>query len=112
VARFHGAADADEAQKDFMARVSERAVPTDLPAKILFVDAAGLRLANLLKEVGLAASTSEAYRKIEEGAVRIDGNRVSDRALTLFAGADQVVQVGTRRFARVKLEARPPQALE
>jgi tyrosyl-tRNA synthetase len=110
VARFHGGAAADEAQKDFMARVSERAVPTDLPAKILHVDAVGLRLANLLKEAGLAASTSEAYRKIEEGAVRIDGNRVTERALMLFAGADHVFQLGSRRFVRVKLEARLRQA--
>jgi tyrosyl-tRNA synthetase len=106
VARFHGVAEAEQAQKDFMARVSERSVPTDLPPKTVLVDAPGVRLGNLLKEAGLVASTSEANRKIEEGAVRIDGARVTDRGLTLAAGADHVLQVGTRRFARVKLEAR------
>ncbi|MGH8270147.1 MAG: S4 domain-containing protein, partial [Steroidobacteraceae bacterium] len=103
-ARFHGAAEAERAERDFLARVSERAVPTDLPPKPLQVDAAGIRLPALLKAAGLAPSTSEATRKIEEGAVRIDGERVSDRTLVLRAGADHVLQVGSRRFARVKLE--------
>jgi tyrosyl-tRNA synthetase len=104
VARFHGAAAAGEAQRAFLARVSERAVPADLPPKCLPVGAGGLRLPNLLKAAGLASSTSEANRKIEEGAVRIDGERVTDRALTLRAGADVVLQIGSRRSARIKLK--------
>jgi tyrosyl-tRNA synthetase len=103
-ARFHDAAAAERAQRDFLARVSDKAVPQDLPVKVLAVEAAGLRLANLLKEAGLAASTSEANRKIEEGAVRIDGVKVGDRGLTLKAGAEHVFQLGARRFARVRLE--------
>ena len=103
-ARFHGAGAATAAQREFLARVSERTVPADLPPKVVPVDAAGMRLANLLKASGLAASTSEANRKIEEGAVRIDGVRTTDRALTLRAGSDHVLQVGSRRFARIKLE--------
>jgi tyrosyl-tRNA synthetase len=104
VARFHDAAAAERARRNFIARVSEKAVPEDLPLKVVAVDAAGLRVANLLKEAGLAASTSEANRKIEEGAVRIDGTRISDRGLTLKAGAEHVFQVGTKRFARLRLE--------
>jgi tyrosyl-tRNA synthetase len=104
VGRFHDAAAAERAQRSFIARVSEKAVPQDLPLKVVSVQGPGLRLANLLKEAGLAGSTSEANRKIEEGAVRIDGARVSDRALTLKAGAEHVLQVGAKRFARVKLE--------
>jgi tyrosyl-tRNA synthetase len=107
VARFHDAAGADRAQKNFMSRVSEKEVPQDLPVKVIAVDAAGLRIANLLKEAGLAGSTSEANRKIEEGAVKIDGARVSDRALMLKAGAEHVFQLGARRFARVRLEPKP-----
>ena len=103
-ARFHGSEAAAAAQRDFLARVSERAVPADLPPRVVPVDAAGMRLANLLKAAGLAASTSEANRKIEEGAVRIDGVRATDRALALKAGADHVLQVGSRRFARIKLQ--------
>jgi tyrosyl-tRNA synthetase len=104
VARFHDAAAAERAQRNFTARVSEKAVPQDLPVKVVPVETGGLRLANLLKEAGLAASTTEARRKIEEGAVRIDGARVSDLALTLKAGAEHVLQVGAKRFARVRLE--------
>jgi tyrosyl-tRNA synthetase len=106
VARFHDAAAAERAQRNFTARVSEKAVPQDLPLKVVPVEAAGLRLANLLKEAGLAGSTSEANRKIEEGAVRIDGARVSDKGLTFKAGAEHVLQVGAKRFARVRLEPR------
>jgi tyrosyl-tRNA synthetase len=103
-ARFHDAAAAERAQRAFTSRVSDKAVPADLPLQVLAVEAAGIRLANLLKEAGLAASTSEANRKIEEGAVRIDGARVTDRGLTLAAGAEHVFQVGSRRFARLKLD--------
>ena len=108
VARFHDAAAAERAQREFIARVSEKAVPTDLPAKVILVGPEGLRIANVLKEVGLAASTSEANRKIDEKAVKVDGTRVSDRGLTLQAGADHVLQIGSHRFARVKLEPAKP----
>ncbi len=104
VARFHDAAAAERAQRGFIQRVSEKALPDDLPVKVITVDAAGLRIANLLKEAGLAASTSEANRKLDEGAVRIDGVRVSDRGLTLGAGAEHVFQIGAKRFARLRLE--------
>ncbi len=104
-ARFHDAAAAQAAQQGFMSRVSDKAVPTDLVPVAIQVDAAGLRIANVLKAAGLAASTSEANRKIDEGAVKLDGVRVSDRGLTLHAGADHVLQVGTRRYARVQLVA-------
>ena len=107
VARFHDAAAAERAQRNFMSRVSDKEVPQDLPAKVIPVDGQGVRIANLLKEAGLAASTSEANRKIEEGAVKIDGVRVSDRGLILKAGAEHVFQLGAKRFARVRLEAKP-----
>jgi len=104
VARFHDAAAADDAQRDFIARVSEKGVPADLPPKVVPVDAAGIRLGALLKEAGLAASSSEANRKIDEGAVRIDGAKATDRSLMLMPGADHVFQLGSKRFARLKLE--------
>jgi tyrosyl-tRNA synthetase len=107
VTRFHDSQAAERAQRDFIARVSEKAVPTDLEPKIVRVDGAGIRIANALKEGGLAASSSEANRKIEEGAVKVDGTRVADRSLTFSAGADHVFQVGTRRFARLKFEPKP-----
>ena len=104
VARFHSRAAAEAAQRDFIARVSEKAVPTDLEARVVLVEAGGLRVANVLKEAGLAASTSEANRKIEEGAVKVNGTRVSDKGLAFKAGEDHVFQVGSRRFARVRFE--------
>jgi tyrosyl-tRNA synthetase len=104
VGRFHGAGGAEHARREFLARVSERTVPADLEPKVLAVEAEGLKLPGVLKAAGLAASTSEATRKIEEGAVRIDGERIADRALVLKAGADHVLQIGSRRFARVRLE--------
>ncbi|HEY3785523.1 MAG TPA: tyrosine--tRNA ligase [Steroidobacteraceae bacterium] len=104
VGRFHDSQAAETAQKDFIARVSQKEVPSDLEAQTVFVEGAGLRLANVLKSAGLAASTSEANRKIDEGAVRIDGVRATDRNLTLAAGADHVFQVGSRRFARLRLQ--------
>jgi tyrosyl-tRNA synthetase len=107
VARFHGAAAAEQAQAEFTARFREKALPTDLATITVAVGPDGIRIANLLKEVGLAASTSEANRKIDEGAVKVDGARISDRGLVFAAGADHVFQIGSRRIARLKLAARP-----
>jgi len=103
VARFHGPAASELALVNFIARFREKALPTDLVPKVLAVDQAGLRIANVLKEGGLSSSTSEANRKIDEGAVRIDGQRVTDRSLILVPGADHVFQVGSRHFARLQL---------
>jgi tyrosyl-tRNA synthetase len=106
VARFHDVGAAERAQRDFISRVSEKAVPTDLEPRTVLVDASGIRIANALKEGGLASSTSEANRKIEEGAVKVDGARISDRGLTFHAGADHVFQLGSRRFARLKFQSK------
>jgi tyrosyl-tRNA synthetase len=103
VERFHGKAAAELALASFINRFREKALPTDLVPKVLSVEPAGLRIANVLKEGGLASSTSEANRKIDEGAVRIDGQRVTDRSLILAPGADHVFQVGSRHFARLQL---------
>ena len=107
VTRFHDAATAGLAEQRFTARVSQKAVPDDLPLTVIHVEASGMRFANLLKEAGLATSTSEANRKIGEGAVRIDGERATDRSLMLKPGVEHVFQVGARRFARLKLELKP-----
>jgi tyrosyl-tRNA synthetase len=106
-ARFHDAAAAEHAQRNFTQRVSDKAVPEDLPLRALPIEAQGVRIANLLKEAGLASSTSEANRKIDEGAVRIDGTKVTERSLILKPGAEHVFQVGSKRFARLRLEAKP-----
>lgn len=99
VARFHGAKAADEAEQDFVNR-SKGGVPEDIPAVSLA--GAPLAIGALLKQAGLAPSTSEALRLIEQGGVKIDGATVSDRGLKVEAGT-VVVQVGKRKFARVTL---------
>jgi tyrosyl-tRNA synthetase len=99
VTRFHGAAAAEAAREGFEARFSRGVlVAEDLPA--VAVAGAPLPVAQLLKQAQLVPSTSEAMRNIEQGGVRIDGERVSDRGLKLAAGT-YVVQVGKRRAARV-----------
>ncbi|MBV6422958.1 MAG: Tyrosine--tRNA ligase [Steroidobacteraceae bacterium] len=106
VARFHDAAAAERAQAEFIARFSEKSLPTDLDAiEITAPDSAGVKLPAALKAARLVVSGSEAARKIAEGAVRIDGEKVQDRERRLPVGADHVLQVGPRRFARVKVVA-------
>lgn len=105
VARFHGAAAADQAQADFIARFAQKTLPTDLPLQVLVAsDPAGEPLVAALKAAGLVSSNSEGVRKLAEGAVRIDGEKVSDRQHRLPVGAAHILQLGPRRFARVKIE--------
>ena len=104
VARFHDAAAARDAKEEFARRFSAGMLPEDMPERE--VDAAQdgvLRLANVLERVALTGSTSEARRMIRQGAVRIDGERIEDEQRTLPRGAVHVLQVGKRRFARVKV---------
>jgi len=103
VARFHGDKAAEAAKQEFIARFREGAMPDDMPELTLEAQDGGLGIAHLLKGAGLVTSTSEAFRMIKQGAVRIDGERVEDRALTIDAGSTNVYQVGRRRFARVSL---------
>jgi len=105
VARFHGAAAAEQAQADFIARFAQKTLPTDLPLQVLTAaDAAGEPLVAALKAAGLVSSNSEGVRKLAEGAVRIDGEKVSDRGHRLPVGSEHILQLGPRRFARVKIE--------
>jgi tyrosyl-tRNA synthetase len=63
----------------------------------------GIGIAQMLKQAGLTASTSEALRMLEQGGVKLDGEKVSDKSLKLSRGRTVVVQVGKRKFARIKL---------
>ena len=102
VERFHSRAAADAALTEFEARFRHGALPENIPEVVL--RGAPMPIAQLLKQAQLAPSTTEANRNIEQGGVRVDGERVEDKALKLPAGT-YVVQVGKRRFARVTLEA-------
>jgi tyrosyl-tRNA synthetase len=103
VARFHDDAAAEAAKQEFISRFREGAMPDDMPELTLEAEGGTLGIAHLLKSAGLVSSTSEAFRMIKQGAVRIDGERVVDRSLTIDAGSTNVYQVGRRRFARVTL---------
>ncbi|MGE0082300.1 MAG: tyrosine--tRNA ligase [Thiohalomonadaceae bacterium] len=105
VARFHDAAAAERAQENFIQRFQKGALPEDLEEISIKVSAEGMPIANLLKEAGLTPSTSEALRMIQQGAVRVDGERVASRDVQILAGESHVVQVGKRRVARVNTVA-------
>ena len=100
VERFHSRAAAHRALEAFEARFREGAIPDDIPEVSL--SGAPMGIAQLLKQAGLAPSTSEAMRNLDQGGVRVDGAKVEDRTLRLASGT-YVVQVGKRRFARVTL---------
>ena len=100
IARFHSAKAADEALASFEARFRDGAIPDDIPE--VNIGGAPVGILKLLREAGLVASGSEAQRNVEQGGVRVNGDRVEDKSLQLPAGT-YVVQVGKRKFARVNL---------
>lgn len=103
VARFHGAQKAIDALEHFEARFQRGVLPEDMPEIQLKADSSGMPVANLLKEAGLVASTSEALRMIKQGAVKIDGEKLEDAKLMLAVSSEHVYQVGKRKFANVKI---------
>jgi len=106
VARFHSAAAAQQAQRDFTARFQQGAVPADLVERVMEIDAPSARLTVILKELGFASSGSEATRKIEEGAVRVDQEKIASHRHELLAGNTYIVSVGKRSFAKIRLKKR------
>ncbi len=99
VARFHNTAAADAALADFEARFKQGGVPDDIP-EVTLTAPHGMALVQVLKQAGLTSSTTEATRMIDQGGVKIDGAKVSDKALKLLPGT-HVIQVGKRKFSRV-----------
>jgi tyrosyl-tRNA synthetase len=105
VDRFHGAGAGSRARDEFIARFQRGALPGDLAEVTLPAGEGGLGIAHVLKGAGLVASTSEAFRQLKQGAVKVDGERVEDAARMFAAGARHVFQVGKRRVARVTIAA-------
>jgi tyrosyl-tRNA synthetase len=103
VERFHNGDAARAAKEEFIARFREGAMPDEMPELSLPSKDGSLGIAHLLKEAGLVSSTSEAFRMIKQGAVRIDGVKVEDRGLEIDAGSTCIYQVGKRKFSRVSL---------
>ena len=105
VARFHSKRSAEEAQRQFIARFQQGALPEDLVERVLSIEGDSIRLPAALKALGLVASTSEAVRKIDEGAVRVDQQKVGDRQLALAVGRSVVLSVGKRAMAKVRIQS-------
>jgi tyrosyl-tRNA synthetase len=103
VARFHDQEAAEAARAEFIARFQKGAMPDEIEEVSVASREGRLGIAHLLRQAGLVNSTSEAFRMIQQGAVRIDGERVADRGLEIQAGTTHVYQVGKRKFARVQL---------
>jgi len=103
VARFHERAAAEKALADFEARHKGGAIPDDIQEFSLAGGAQGLGIGQVLKQSNLTASTSEALRMIEQGGVKLNGEKVSDKGLVLKPGEPVVLQVGKRKFARVTI---------
>lgn len=101
--RFHSRFEANKALESFQARFQHGAMPDEVLELELKIGMSNYSIANILKEAGLTSSTSESIRMINQGAVKIDGERISDPRLLLASGANHVYQVGKRKFARVKL---------
>lgn len=104
ITRYHGEAAAKRATENFIARFQKGAMPDDIAEVTLTVESEGLPIANLLKEAGLVASTSDGLRMIKQGAVKIDGEKVVDKTLKIAKGTEHIYQVGKRRFAKVSCE--------
>ncbi|ALA25986.1 tyrosine--tRNA ligase [Piscirickettsia salmonis] len=102
VARFHSEHAAAAAYDEFVNRFKKGVLPEDMP-EVTVATGGEMAIGNILKAANLVGSTSEAIRMIQQGAVRIDGERVEDKSLVMLAGAAYVMQVGKRRFARVSL---------
>ncbi len=105
VTRFHSPTDAGYAKREFINRFQKGAIPEDIPEVLLNAPGQGIPVATLLRKSGLVSSNGEGMRMVDQGAVRIGGERVTDKRLHIPVGAQVIVQVGKRKFAKVALIA-------
>ena len=103
ITRFHSAAAADTAQQDFIARFAKGAIPDEMPEIRLELGSESIGIASLLKQAGMTESTSDSFRMIKQGAVKLDGEKVEDKGLILDKGRVVVAQIGKRKFSRISL---------
>ena len=102
VARFHSLADAEKALADFQTR-SKGGIPDEIPEVTIAIEGDSIGIAQLLKQANLVTSTSEAFRAIEQGGIKLDGEKVSDKSFLLNKGTSVIAQVGKRKFANVTI---------
>ena len=103
VTRFHSQVDAEKALNDFQTR-AKGGIPDDVPEISISIEGGSIGVAQLLKLAGLVESTSEAYRAIEQGGVKLDSEKVSDKGLQVNKGTTVIAQVGKRKFAQITLD--------
>jgi len=101
VDRFHEVGEGEKAKNTFIERFQQGAMPEDMPEVTVEAVDGSIAIANLLKQANLVNSTSDALRMIKQGAVKIDGEKISDAKLQLKANSEHVYQVGKHRFAKV-----------
>ena len=103
VARFHDQIAAELAEKNFIERFQKHALPDNLEEIVITIEQNNIPIANLLKQANLVSSTSDAYRMIQQSAVKIDGEAISDEKLLIAADGTHIYQVGKKRFAKIKI---------
>ena len=103
---YHGRGAGKAEQEKFIARFRDGALPDDIPEAQIHCPGDSVKLANVLKASGLAASATAAYRLIDQGAIRLDGERIGDRNAVLKAGSTHLLQAGKRAFRRVTIRRR------
>ncbi len=104
VTRFHNRGSAEDALADFEARFKHGALPENIPEKIIQASGNEIPLVQLLKQTGLTSSTSEALRMIEQGAVKLNNEKVTDKSTQITRGTSVVIQVGKRKFAKAIIQ--------
>ena len=102
IARFHDPASATKAREDFISRFAKGATPDEMPE--ITIEGGAIGVAAMLKQAGLTTSTSDSFRMIQQGAVKLDGVKVEDKSMTVATGVVIVAQVGKRKFARVTIK--------
>ena len=104
ITRFHSEEDAQAAYQDFINRFQKKALPDEIPEVTVTIETDVISIANLLKEAGLVASTSEAMRMIKQGAVKLNGeDKITDTKLEISKGTQEIYQVGKRKFAKISV---------
>ncbi|MEK7708144.1 MAG: RNA-binding S4 domain-containing protein, partial [Pseudomonadota bacterium] len=104
VTRFHSQRDAVEALTDFESRFKHGALPDEIPEKIIQTQENEMPLVQILKLTGLTASTSEALRMIDQGAVKLNGEKVENKSTKIMRGESVVIQVGKRKFVKAVIQ--------
>ncbi|ARD44040.1 tyrosine--tRNA ligase [Colwellia sp. PAMC 21821] len=104
IERFHDEAAAEAAHQEFINRFQKGAMPDDIAEMDIVAENGEIAIANLLKEAGLVASTSEAMRMIKQGAAKIEGEKITDNKLVINTGTTAIYQVGKRKFAKVTVK--------